>query len=92
MTSRNLSLPSGVADQTDLKHEAQRLIHGWRILEDRRDIRLEKHHVDAGLKGLMVFPAHALRKIVLRPHFLAILCLDLWTHTVVALGNLLRAR
>jgi hypothetical protein len=44
--------------------------------EDRGDIWLEKHDVGAGLKSLMVLPVYAIRKIVLGPHLVATLCLD----------------
>src|SRR5882724_190509 len=67
------------------QQQTQRLIHGRRIREGRRNFWLQEDDIRTSFIGLVVLPAHALRKVVLGPHFVAIVWLDWLTHSSFAL-------
>ena len=72
--------------------QSQRLIHRGRIRKHFCEIPVEKDNVRAGTVGLVMLPAHPLRKIVFGSHLVVIVWMDLWTHKLFVLGRSLLER
>ena len=76
---------------SEAEEKAKRLVDRGRVRKCRDQVRLKEHDVRAGPVRLKVPAPNTARKVVLGPHIVTIVWVDLWIHRIFALESSLRA-